>query len=120
MVVSPPRDSPLRGNLEQVARYRHFRNHGAERQWVFVTTTCLDFVHAFREPAIRDLMAASLIEDLKHYGSTLHAFVVMPHHVHFIAVVPEGKTIGWLMNRVKSNAARRHWLRRGFAKTAWV
>lgn len=31
----------------------------------------------------------------------------MPHHVHFIAVVPEGKTIGWLMSRVKSNAARR-------------
>ncbi|MBX7131508.1 MAG: hypothetical protein K1X67_02405 [Fimbriimonadaceae bacterium] len=52
-----------------MARYRHYRNHGAERQWVFVTTTCLDFVHALREPAMRVLMAASLAQVCHEIGS---------------------------------------------------
>lgn len=90
-----------------MAHTRHFKNVGTGREWVFVTTTCLDFVRAFDKPAIRDLMAASLIEDLRHYGATLHAFVIMPHHIHFLAEVPAGRTIAWLMNRVKSNSARR-------------
>ena len=90
-----------------MARYRHYKNVATERQRVFVTTTCLDFVHAFREGEIRDLMAASLIDDLRHYDAPLHAFVIMPHHIHFLAEVPSDRTIGWLMNRIKSNSARR-------------
>ncbi len=52
-------------------------------------------------------MAASLIDDCKFYGAELHAFVVMTHHIHFIARVPAGRTSPWLMQRIKSNSARR-------------
>ncbi len=58
------------------------------------------------EPA-RDLMALSLLDDFKRYNAILSAFVVMPHHIHFVARIPEDKTGDWLLGRIKSNGARR-------------
>lgn len=87
--------------------YKHYQNLGEEGDVVFVTTTCLDFVHAFAEPKVRDLMAASLIDDCRRYATELHAFVVMPHHVHFIIRVPKGKTVFSTVQRIKANSARR-------------
>lgn len=87
--------------------YKHYENRSASGDVAFFTTTCLDFVHAFADPHIRSLMAASLIQDGSFYGAELHAFVIMPHHIHFIARVPEGKDSSWLAQRIKSNSARR-------------
>lgn len=72
-----------------------------------MTTTALDFAHVFRDPAHRDLMAASMVEDFRRTESFLHAFVVMPHHVHFLATLGEGISAPQLMARIKRNSSRR-------------
>lgn len=52
------------------------------------------------------MMARSLIDNLLHYGSELHSFVVMPEHLHWVCTVPAGQDVSWLVNRVKSNAGK--------------
>jgi REP element-mobilizing transposase RayT len=96
--------------------YKHYRNQ-AESGIVFCTFTVLDFVHAFANERIASLMAASLLDDCMAYRANLFAFVVMPHHVHFLAALPEGKTVSWLIARIKANSSFRirPWLS---AKTA--
>jgi putative transposase len=87
-------------------RQRHFRNHGASGQAVFVTTTCLDFVPLFASDRRRLMMARWLVDDLRHYGSSLGAFVIMPEHLHWVCTVPAGRDVSWLVNRVKSNSGK--------------
>ncbi len=89
------------------SEYKHYRNFNEPGFCGFFTTTCLNFAHAFGDERTKNLMAASLLDDLRYYGATLHAYVVMSHHIHFLAYPPEGKTPSWLMDRVKSNSARR-------------
>ncbi|GMV36568.1 MAG: hypothetical protein AMXMBFR61_10760 [Fimbriimonadales bacterium] len=52
-------------------------------------------------------MTASLIHDCLHYGAILDAYVVLSSHWHAILRVPTGRSIAWLMARLKSNAAKR-------------
>jgi|GEM_PF-1177087 len=72
----------------------------------FVTFTCLDFVRAFDRDEMRELACLSLLRDAQRYGTSVHAFVVMTHHVHLLVTCPEGKTISWLAQRFKSNLAK--------------
>jgi len=87
-------------------RQRHFKNHGAAGQAVFITTTCLDFVPLFASELRKLMMAQSLVDDLRHYGSKLHAFVVMPEHLHCVCTVPDERDVSWLVNRIKSNSGK--------------
>jgi REP element-mobilizing transposase RayT len=73
---------------------------------VFVTTTCLDFVHAFRREEMRTRLARRLASDHEFYGAVLHAYVVMPHHTHFVSQLPEGRDVGWFLQRIKANSAK--------------
>jgi hypothetical protein len=59
--------------------YKHYRNSKEPGASSFVTATVLDFVMVFADPFNADLMAASLLDDLRHYGAELWAFVVMGH-----------------------------------------
>jgi REP element-mobilizing transposase RayT len=52
------------------------------------------------------MMARWLVDDLRHYGSSLAAFVVMPEHLHWVCTVPAGRDVSWLVNRVKSNSGK--------------
>ncbi len=88
-------------------RPHRYKNRGKNGDCIFATTTCLDFVHAFAPEACRDLMTLSLLDDARRYGMALRAFVVMPHHIHFVGFVPRETTASWLLNRIKSNSARR-------------
>jgi REP element-mobilizing transposase RayT len=86
--------------------YKHYRNQASSGP-VFVTTTVLKYIPVFNNKACADLMTASLLDDCLAYKVKLWSFVVMPHHVHFLAALPEKRTISSLMNRIKSNAGRR-------------
>ena len=66
-------------------RPHRYENRGQPGDLIFATTTCLDFVHAFCPEPARDLMALSLLDDFRRYNAILSAFVVMPHHIHFVA-----------------------------------
>jgi REP element-mobilizing transposase RayT len=104
--IGPEGNDLKTGECGGVARYRHYRNWAEQGEASFVTTTLLDFNHAFARPEVRERMVRSLVEDSLHYGAILHAFVVMPHHVHFFTGLAGGRTIGWLVQRIKSNGAK--------------
>ena len=52
-------------------------------------------------------MAASMVEDFRRTKSFLHAFAVMPHHVHFLGTLGEGISAPQLVARIKRNSSRR-------------
>src|SRR5262245_55028779 len=89
-----------------MSEYKHWKNHAKAGQTTFITTTCLDFVHALAPYKIRDLMVASMLEDCRRTESIVHAFVVMPHHLHLLAHLTTCSA-SQLSQRIKSNSARR-------------
>jgi putative transposase len=66
----------------------------------FITTITYNRRHLFQLPANAELF----LETLQHYRREahykLHAFVVMPDHVHLL-LTPTGKTISQTMNLIK-------------------
>jgi len=87
--------------------YKHYINCKTPGRTVFITTTVLDFVMVFASRTNADLMAASLLDDLRHYEAELYAFVVMGHHIHLVVTPRDDMTASYLMERVKGNSARR-------------
>ena len=87
--------------------YKHYVNFKTPGRSTFFTSTILDFVAVFANPSNADLMAGSLLEDLRYYGAELWAFVVMGHHIHLLATPREDMTASTLMERIKGNSARR-------------
>lgn len=87
--------------------YSHYKNYGEPGEFIFFTTTCLDFVHAFSEPAAANRMAASLLHDCRRYGARLHAFVVVPHHFYGVVQLPSTMGGSNFLRLIKSNSARR-------------
>ncbi len=87
-------------------RYRHWQNEAVGGDVSFVTTTALDFARVFQraEPAAQ--MTRVLLRECQVLGAPLHAYVVMPHHVHFLVHLPESAQISGLVQRVKSCSAR--------------
>src|SRR5438132_1606291 len=88
-------------------RRRHYENRVEPGQLGFFTFTCLDFAHLFKRPELRDEMEISMLEDMVKHGVRLHAFVVMTHHVHLVARMPEGMTGSRFVQIVKRNSAKR-------------
>jgi len=85
---------------------KHWLN-APEIPCMFITSTVRGWTPIFERPEIRDVVAASLIDDHRFYGALLHAFAVMQHHFHTISIMPPGKTSSWFGARLKSNAAKR-------------
>jgi REP element-mobilizing transposase RayT len=89
-----------------VSDYKHWKNCAQAHETAFITTTCLDFVHALAPYRLRDLMVASMLEDCRRTKTVVHAFVVMPHHLHLLAHLTTCSA-SRLAQRIKSNSARR-------------
>ena len=70
-------------------------------EWVFVTSTVLGWVPVFKDPRVADTMAAAIIDDCRHEGVTVHAFVVMPEHIHAIISLPQSLNASEALNRLK-------------------
>ena len=87
--------------------YSHYRNGVEAGHAAFITTTCLDFVHAFVHPEIADIMTGGLLADCRFYESGLSAFVAMPHHIHLVVLLPKALDVRAFVNRIKANSARR-------------
>lgn len=75
-----------------MARYRHYENSKEPGITLFVTTTVLDFVHAFHRPDVRDGMMFALAKQCQLGKAALYGFVVMPHHVHMVIRLQEETT----------------------------
>jgi REP element-mobilizing transposase RayT len=87
------------------SRYHQWRNAGAGGETVFATTTVLAFTRVFRDPTLAEEMAAMLLDDCRHFKVVLHAFVVMPNHVHLLVTLPEGRSISQHMHSLKRRSA---------------
>ena len=74
-------------------------------QTCYVTSTCLDFAHLFSRDEMKTKMALSLLRDCEHYGASLHAFVVMTHHIHLLVTPQPNETISTLMRNIKRRSA---------------
>jgi putative transposase len=72
-----------------MARYRHYENSKEPGVTLFITTTVLDFVHAFRRDEPRTAMALEIALECKLLRARLYGYVVMPHHVHMVVGMHE-------------------------------
>jgi len=55
---------------------------------VFATTTVLDFVPVFYEDSVARLAIREMARIHQKHRALLHAFVIMPEHLHFISTMP--------------------------------
>lgn len=88
-----------------MSAYKHYRNNPEAGATLFVTTTVLDFVHAFRRTEMRDAMGYHLARECKLAGVTLYGFVVMPHHIHMVLRLTPTLTGPDFMRAFKANTA---------------
>ncbi len=75
-----------------MSRQRHWINYGNGGDTVFLTTTILDFVHVFRRNKPRSVMAYTVVDQCRLSRAILHAFVIMPHHIHLLVRLPANRT----------------------------
>ena len=87
-------------------RQRHFVNVGRAGDTVFVTTTVLDFVLAFDRPELRTRMVSLLYRHCRLTATRLHAYVVMPHHIHLLVLLGTGVSIRAFMQRLKEDGCK--------------
>lgn len=84
-----------------------WKNLAEAGETMFVSTTMLGFTPVFVDPRVADTMAAAIYDDYAFEGASLHAFVVMPEHLHLLLTVPTTLTGSELMDRLKSAWANR-------------
>jgi putative transposase len=72
----------------------------------FITTITYNRRRLFQLPANAELFLETLQHDRAEGAYKLHAFVVMPDHVHLL-LTPTGKTISQTMNLIKGGFSHR-------------
>ncbi|MEZ0325355.1 MAG: transposase [Fimbriimonas sp.] len=88
-----------------MARPRHYINHVGPGELGFFTTTALDFAHLFCREEMREAMTWLLLNHLLTSKATLHAFVVMKHHIHFVARMPQTQHGNEFVQELKRSSA---------------
>jgi REP element-mobilizing transposase RayT len=72
----------------------------------FITTTAVNRVHLFRRDVIKRIIVDSLRYMRLNQWLNLHAFVVMPNHVHFIVRFLGGYTLSDVMREFKKHTSK--------------
>jgi REP element-mobilizing transposase RayT len=80
---------------------KHYKNSEVPGQTVFVTTTVLDFVHAFARSEPKDQMVVCIARACRQMDTLLHGYVVMPHHVHLLITLGKEFNVRRFMQRFK-------------------
>ncbi|MFY9233368.1 MAG: transposase [Fimbriimonadaceae bacterium] len=86
-------------------RQRHWRNRAQGGDSVFITTTCLDFVHALDRMDIKDAMCQFTFSHCKKHHARLAAFVVMSHHLHLLVRLGEHQPVTDFMREFKRRSS---------------
>jgi putative transposase len=90
-----------------MVRQRHWVNRGGGGDCIFATTTVLDFVHAFVREEPRTAMHQTILGECRRMQAVLHAFVVMPHHIHLVVRMPQDRTPSQFMHQLKLRSSAR-------------
>ena len=88
-----------------MARPRHYINHVGPGELGFFTTTALYFAQLFCREEMREAMTWLLLNHLLTSKATLHAFVVMKHHIHFVARMPQTQHGNEFVQELKRSSA---------------
>ena len=72
----------------------------------FVTTTAVQHAHLFRRDVVKRIIVDSLDYMRVQRWIKLHAFVVMPNHIHFIARFLEGHILSDVMREFKKHTSK--------------
>ncbi len=96
----------------------------------FVTCTVVHWIDLFTRPELKHIVVDSLQFCQAHKGLVIHAWCVMPSHVHLI-ISTKGERLEAIMRDLKKhiskeiiktieniNESRREWLLRAFSKAA--
>lgn len=81
--------------------------HLENRSVFFVTTSVSSFVPIFMYPVLARFIQKQLIESVNHYDGMLHAYVIMPTHIHFIIEFDTGKVLSKFMRSFKTISSKR-------------
>lgn len=99
----------------------------------FLTFTVVEWIDLFTRPAYKDIVIESLRHCQEEKGLLVHAYVIMPSHVHAILSTENPAGLSWIIQRFKSYTAsqilkyikghdnpesRRDWLMNHFAFNA--
>lgn len=87
-----------------MSRHRHWKNLGQPDDVIFTTTRILDFAHIFDTPELRDHMVRLLFSTHRRWKATLHSYVVMINHVHFVSRLPLNMAAPKFIQQVKSRS----------------
>jgi putative transposase len=88
------------------SRPNRWANRAKGGECAFITTRCLDWADCFESCEQKDAVSRSLLSDCHYYNAELHSFVVMSKDIHLLLNVPEGRTVTWLVQRLKTNSAK--------------
>jgi putative transposase len=72
----------------------------------FLTTTVTKFTLIFYKIELAEIFLANLNFYLKDFKARLHAFVIMPNHIHLLASMGEKGNVSQLMGRIKEFSAK--------------
>jgi putative transposase len=67
----------------------------------FITAGTYSKIHVLQSARMADLFCKTLLEYRDAGKVIVHAFVVMPNHVHLLITIPEGMTLERVMQLVK-------------------
>jgi REP element-mobilizing transposase RayT len=79
----------MHAKINPVARQRHYCNPTEPGVCVFATTAVLDYVPVFFQDRLAQLAIQVMSRVHRKHRSQLHAFVVMPEHLHFMSTMPQ-------------------------------
>lgn len=83
--------------------YLHLK---AESRCYFITTNSADGTPLFANPQVAQIMLNALLHLRLEGRLKLHAFVIMPNHLHFVASLGLKEELSRLMHSLKSYTAK--------------
>lgn len=86
--------------------YKHWRNFGQAGDVCFVTTTIEEFVPVLAEDEVARMFLNALQFYRRRGDLLLHAYVVMPEHVHLLLTPLKGRSISDVMKLLKRYTSR--------------
>ena len=80
----------------------------------FITTTITKFTPIFYEEELANILLKNLKFYLNDFKANLHAFVIMPNHIHLLLTIGTKGNISQLMGRFKEFSAKQiiEWCRK--------
>ncbi len=72
----------------------------------FVTTTVTNFISLFQNPELAEIMKNNLRFYLEKFKVSLHAFIIMPNHLHLLFTMGREGNVSEMIGRMKEYSAK--------------